>query len=140
MDKPDLEFPYRYYYIPRVGRIFVPSITLKLQTTKGLVDFNFIVDTGADLTTIPRFIADQMGVDLARLPIGSAEGLGGFQVKTWLATVDLYFLKTILTVRASITDENVTPPLLGRVDILDKLYNWHFDTRERRIIFESLRK
>ena len=138
MTNQDLTFPYRYYYLPHIGKVFVPSITLKLQTKNGPVDFDFIVDTGADLTTIPKFIAEQMGIDLSHLPTSVAEGLGGFRVKTWLASIDLHFENTLITVRASVTDENSTPPLLGRVDLLDKLFNWHFDSHQKKIVFESL--
>ncbi|MBI5356441.1 retroviral-like aspartic protease family protein [Candidatus Collierbacteria bacterium] len=136
MDK--LSFPFQYSAIPYIGRIFTPIIPIKLKTVNGVAKFNFLVDTGADLTTLPHFMASRLGIDLSKEKQGVAEGLGGFRVKTWLVKVDLILPDNKLTVRASITDENSTPFLLGRVDLLDVVYSWNFSVRQKQIIFEPI--
>lgn len=103
-----------------------------------MVEFEFIVDTGADLTTLPLYMATQLGIDLSGLPKSTASGLGGAKVKTWLAKIELIFPKTAITVRVSITNENSTPLLLGRVDFLSLRYGWNFNSKDEKIIFEKV--
>lgn len=136
MDK--LLFPFQYSAIPYVGRIFTPIIPIRLKTINGVAKFNFLVDTGADLTTLPHFMASRLRIDLKKEKQSVAEGLGGFRVKTWLVKISLIFPNNELAVRASITDENSTPFLLGRVDLLDVVYSWNFSTRQKKIIFEPI--
>ncbi len=136
MDK--LLFPFQYSAIPYIGHIFTPIIPIKLKTVNGIAKFNFLVDTGADLTTLPHFMASRLGIDLSKEKQSVAEGLGGFRLKTWLVKVDLIFPDNKLTVRASITDENSTPFLLGRVDLLDIIYSWNFDAERKKIMFEPI--
>ena len=138
MQKDNFDFPFQYYFIPSIGKIFTPTIPIKLNTKKGLVEFQFIVDTGADLTTLPFYMASQLGIDLTRAKKSQAEGIGGFKVKTWLTKVELIFPKETVKVRASITNENSTPFLLGRVDLLDTFQSWHFDSKRKKIIFETI--
>lgn len=83
-------------------------------------------------------MASRLGIDLKEAKQSVAEGLGGFRVKTWLVKVELIFPGSSLTVRASITDENSTPFLLGRVDLLDVLYSWDFDAKQKKILFETI--
>ena len=134
----NISYPFRYFEFPDLGRTFIPMIPINLETKKGLVEFNFLVDTGADFTTLPHFMAAELGLDLKRAKRGRAEGLGGHVVKTWIVKVKLLFPKKTLVVRATITDENSTPLLLGRADFLDVLYSWKFDSRQKEIIFEKV--
>lgn len=131
----NLAFPFRYAPIPHIGRILQPVIPIHLQTVRGLVEFQFLVDTGSDLTMLPYFMARQLRLDLSRSHKIVAEGIGGFRLTTWLVTIDLHFPKTTVKVRASITNENSTPFLLGRVDLLDVLYSWNFDAVRKEIQF-----
>lgn len=133
-----ISFPFRYFDIPGIGKTFIPIIPVKLKTIKGLVEFNFIVDTGADLTTLPHFMASRLGIDFKNAPTSSAEGIGGFTVKTWLTEIELFLPKNTVKVKASITNENSTPFLLGRVDFLDVVCGWNFDAKQKEIQFEPV--
>lgn len=135
----NLSFPYTYYILPLIGKTFIPQIPITLKTIKGFVAYNFIADTGADLTTLPFFMAKQLNIDLSKAQKSIALGIGNFKMQTWISRADLYFVKDHpITVRVSITNENETPFLLGRVDLLDVLQSWYFDSRRKQIIFEGL--
>jgi hypothetical protein len=51
---------------------------------------------------------------------------------------ELHFGSRVIKVRASITDENSTPPLLGRVDLLDHLFSWDFNSLQKKIFFKPV--
>lgn len=48
------EFPFEYARIPRLGLLFYPVVRLELRTKAGWQPFEFLVDTGADMTTLPK--------------------------------------------------------------------------------------
>lgn len=135
----NLIFPYRYIDVPSLGRIFYPLITITLKTIdKGFVDFEFIVDTGADLTTIPYYMADRVGINLKDAVKSQSQGIGGFIINTWIARLTLYIKGQAFPVRASVTEDNKTPFLLGRVDLLDTLLTWNFDSSSKTIHFQKV--
>ena len=84
-------------------------------------------------------MADKLNIDLNKATESIALGIGGFKMKSWITKINLYFdhAKPV-NIRASITSENVTPFLLGRVDLLDVLHSWNFDSRNKKIIFEEI--
>lgn len=133
------DFKYRYVDIPVLGQIFFPLITLGLKTIdKGIVDFEFIVDTGADMTTLPFFMGERLGLQLKDAQKSQSQGIGGFLLDTWIVKVPIFIRRKEFIVRASITSDNYTPFLLGRVDLLDKIFSWNFDSKVKKIIFSKI--
>ena len=62
----NINFPFQYDEFPEFGRLFVPIVKIGLNTMDGLVHYNFIVDTGADFTTLPHHMAYRLGLDLKK--------------------------------------------------------------------------
>jgi len=54
-----LEFPFEYADIEGLGRLFYPIIKANLKTINGWQEFEFLVDTGADITTVPSHLLHQ---------------------------------------------------------------------------------
>ena len=137
--KNNFSFSYRYFEIPPFGKTFYPFITVGLKTIdKGFVDFEFIVDTGADLTTLPFFMADRLGVNLKKADKSKSRGIGGHIVNTWITKIPIYFYRIEFFVRAAITVDNETPLLLGRIDLLDQVFSWNFDSINKKILFQQI--
>lgn len=137
--KNKFAFSYRYFEIPPFGKTFHPYVTIGLKTVdKGFVDFEFIVDTGADLTTLPFFMAGRLGLDLRKADKSKSRGIGGHIVNTWITKIPLYFQKVEYFIRTSITSDNETPLLLGRIDLLDQVFSWNFDSLRKKIIFQQI--
>ena len=91
------------------------------------------------MTTLPHFMASKLGINLKTIKQSQVEGIGGVVIKTWITKVDLYLNEKIkVTVRASITNEDSTPLLLGRADLLDKIFGWNFDAKSKQIKFEAI--
>ncbi len=129
-----LFFPFRYE-----GLTFVPLARIGLKTRDGKVDYDFLVDTGADFTTLPKYMAVRLDLNLNSLKQSWATGLGGYTVRTWLTKLDLILSGgVVVNVNVSITNENSTPFLLGRADLLDVLYNWNFNATRKQIEFTKI--
>jgi len=133
-------YPFRYLYPPHGERIFIPEIELYLNTIKGKQSFKFIVDTGSLVTSLPFSMAETLDIDLSKLEKRTFVGIGGFRTEGWLTKIDIYFAKDkpSINIQASIAKENETPFLLGHFGLLDNLQSWHFDSREKEIVFERI--
>jgi len=131
-----IEFPFEYVYLPSFGRIFYPFIPISLKTVDhGWVDFRFIVDTGADLTTLPFFMAEKLGINLSKCKTSKAEGIGGYVIKTWETKISIRLKEYEIITRCSITEDEQTPFLLGRIDSLPERFSWFFDAKNKKIVF-----
>lgn len=102
------------------------------------MEFEFIVDTGADLTTIPHYMADRLGIDLRKAKKSQSQGIGGYLLNTWVVEIPIYIQGDEYQIRTAVTSDDKTPFLLGRMDLLDIRFNWNFDSKNKKTIFERI--
>lgn len=123
-------FPYQTKRIDE-GEISVPVITVELETIKGFWSFEMLLDSGADVTTLPlvslssyfpNFKKDQKN----KIVIGGVEGRGVFAYPHSIHT-KLGNKKFLL--RCYFIESNVDP-LLGRLDFWDK-FSISFDNKKQ---------
>ncbi|MBI4067044.1 retroviral-like aspartic protease family protein [Candidatus Gottesmanbacteria bacterium] len=132
-----LEFPFQFAKVESLGRLFYPIVAVKLKTIFGWQLFDFLVDTGADLTTIPLPIAYTLGIDIKKLPHSQTRGVGGILVSTWNTTVNIAIGKDEFKTHISITKGNSAPPLLGKKDVLEKRYSLTLDSKRKVTILSK---
>lgn len=130
-----IRFPYNYKRID-FGRVVDPTISLDVKAEPGWKSFDFLIDSGADTTTIPIYFTKLVKTEInkrGKTSIGGVEGNGivGYPGKIWIR------LNTdVLSVRCYFIESDVTP-LLGRVDIWNK-YTIIFDNMRKEVVFEKL--
>ncbi|MBI3955985.1 hypothetical protein HY339_01905 [Candidatus Gottesmanbacteria bacterium] len=124
-------FPYQTKRIDE-GKIFVPVVTVELETIKGFWPFEMLLDSGADVTTFPltplaSYFPNFKKDPKNKIVIGGVEGRGVFayphSVHTKLG--NKYFL-----LRCYFIESNVDP-LLGRLDFWN-LFSVSFDNQKGR--------
>ncbi len=108
------------------GNVFLPKMTIlvKLWTNKYQL-FEFIVDSGADCTILPKGMANLVGVLLPSIPDTYMQDATGNKTPAYKGTIAIRFNTESLTLRCLFTDSNTSPLLLGRLDFFDK-YDIHF--------------
>lgn len=114
-----------------------PRITIEVQTLQGFLSFKFLVDSGADVTTLPlnpygELFGFHPHKDTATI-IGGIEGKG---VKAYPHQLVIRIRKHTLRVRSYFVESRVDP-LLGRLDVWDK-FSITFDNQRQRTIFIPL--
>ena len=131
--EPDtsLEFPFAYTKVESLGLLFYPIVQVSLKTIFGWREFDFLVDTGADLTTLPFSTASFLGVDFKKLKKSKTQGVGGIFVPTWDLEIPIKIGQEELKIRASITQDKSTPFLLGRKDIFEEKFSLVLDSKRR---------
>ena len=134
-----LKFPFEYAEVDGLGRLFYPIVKLELGTVYGPREFEFLVDTGADVTTVPAHILPALGISKGKLKVSETLGVGGIKVKTWefKLPVKIGESKLIVSATAVETQENSMPLLLGRKDIFEDRFNLFLDSKNKVVIIEE---
>lgn len=131
-----LKFPFAYAKVESLGLLFYPIIQISLKTIFGWKKFDFLVDTGADLTTLPFTAVSFLGINLTNLKKSKTKGVGGISVPTWDLKMPIKIGKKKLKIHASITKDRITPFLLGRKDIFEERFSLILDSKKRMTILE----
>lgn len=128
-----LEFPFKYADIGKLGKLFYPMITVGLKTVKGWREFEFLVDTGADVTTVPLHLLPVLGIKKSDLSKTQTFGVGGISTAAWDFKLNLKLGQIELAVNASAVNakNDSIPLLLGRKDIFESRFNLTLDSKKK---------
>jgi hypothetical protein len=97
--------------------MFYPGIAVGVQLTSGKYQtFEFILDSGADCTVVPNFLATMAGVKLSPTPDAFMTGVAGISMPCYKGKLNLKIKEHEFTVRCLFTDSDTTPLLIGRID------------------------
>lgn len=131
-----ISFPYRQKTIEE-GIIPDPTVRLALKTSFGIRKFDFLVDSGADTTTIPIKLAQDFldfKPDASQKELVS--GIEGRAIEAYRSFVEILLGDHFYKVRC-IFIRSAVIPLLGRLDIWDK-FTIIFDNMKREVVFEGI--
>ena len=133
-----LKFPFEYAEIEGLGKLFYPIIKLGIKTIYGYREFDFLVDTGADITTVPSHILPALGVKKEDLKTSETLGVGGIKVKTHEFKLPLKFGNLEMFVSATAVDARGSMPLLlGRKDVFEKIFSLVVDSKNKITILKK---
>lgn len=134
-----LKFPFEYVEIEGLGRLFYPIAKLELKTIYGYKEFDFLVDTGADVTTLPADILPVLGIKKDDCKISYTFGVGGIKIKTYEFLLPIKFGRVQLSISASAVDagENSMPLLLGRKGVFEERFNLTLDSQQKIVIIKE---
>jgi len=119
----DVTFPYEYEGKNLFGSVFRPVAKVTFYSPKINInsDVWLVVDTGADFTILPKYVAADLSIDIKKDCIADKTvGVGGNQ--------KIYLLKNKIHVKIGGFDKNIpvaffdsneTPALLGRQGFLE---------------------
>lgn len=118
------------------GIIPLPIANLPVKTKFGVYLVRFLVDSGADTTTLPISIASLFTFKQDQSKKSWVSGVEGRKVAAYSSQIEIGFGKKFYTIRCHFIDSKVTP-LLGRLDIWDK-FNWFFDNKRKQVVFDRI--
>lgn len=121
------EFPFEYVEVEGLGLLFYPIIQLEVKTVFSWKKLDFLVDTGADLTTLPSTVLPLLGLDLKKLPKSSTFGVGGIEVAVRETTIFLKLGADEFAVKTAITEGDGNTFLLGKKDVFEKRFSLKLD-------------
>jgi len=112
-----LKFSFKKEQSSILGTIYRPiSRVLFWSTDKnGWVAVLMIVDTGADYTLLPRFMAKELGIDLEKdCKIFNTYGVGGGERVYFLPKIKVKLGNWERSIPIGFLERNEIPPLMGR--------------------------
>ena len=116
-----------------------PIIPLAIMTREGFKLYDFLVDSGADFTLLPKHFAFEIGIDLAKCKKSTTLGVEGRGMIIYHASILLRIGDYQSKTRCAFANHDKIPPLLGRLDVFS-LYNITFHAGRRSIIFKKARR
>lgn len=117
------------------GLVPEPIIPLGIWTADGLKFYDFLVDSGADLTLLPKSLAIEIGIDLKRCPLSQTQGVEGRGTKIYHSKIKIFIGQWNHVIRCAFAGHDHIPPLLGRLDVFSK-YNITFHAGKNYILFQ----
>ncbi len=105
-----------------------------MKTLWGWQWFDFIVDTGADITTLPSFSFGLFGLQKKDLRRTVTQGVGGIEIDTWATQIPVQIADEQFRIHAVITGDGNTPFLLGKKDVFDSRFSLLIDTKSQRTV------
>ena len=134
-----LIFPFVYAEVESLGQFFYPFVRVSIKTIYDWQDFDFLVDTGADVTTLPKTILPVIGINEKSLKRQETQGVGGIWVETFEITLPVRIDSDEFLIHASVTntEKEGLPFLLGRKDILEKRFSLMIDSKRKVTILKK---
>lgn len=115
-----MQFKYRKESSRTLGVIYRPvAEVIFINGDKEVRDFPY-VDSGADITLIPRSVGELLGFELGNEEIQEMGGVGGSKVPTVLKTIKVRIGEFEFMIKIAWALVEDVQPLLGRVGVFDK--------------------
>lgn len=132
-----MEFP----YLTKRGEneeILGIYLWLKIKTTRGIYrKQRFLFDTGADFTSLPRFSAEVVGIDLSKCKQEIMYTADNEPMVTFRGKIAINFDGKDLELPCVFTDKDDTPFLLGRAGIIEN-FEILLSAKKKKIILEKI--
>lgn len=117
-----VEFPFEVEHTKLLGKIYKPMVTVSFWSVseKRWQAVKMILDTGADFSLLPKYLADWLGLDIKSAKAESlTEGIGGTQKVVLLEGVKVKVGSFERTVTMGVITNSRVPPILGRYTFLE---------------------
>ena len=118
----DLKFDFKKEQSPIFGIIYRPMAKVLFWSKKDnyWVSIRMVIDTGADYTLLPRFMAEKLGVNVEKeCQIFHTRGIGGTGKVYFLSQIKVKLGNWTRTIPVGFLDKDNIPPLLGRQKFLE---------------------
>jgi len=112
-----LRFPFKKEQSSILGIIHRPvaRVIFWSKSKKNWIAVRMIVDTGADYTLLPRFMADRLGINLEKdCKIFNTYGIGGGERVYFLPKIKVILGDWQRIIPIGFLERNEIPPLMGR--------------------------
>ena len=109
-----VSFPYRREWSRLLGEILRPVASIQVKSIAGhWFPALMYVDSGADLTLVPRDFGKLLGMDL-RQNLGTVAGVSGSPLRISVQPAEIRIGDSIAKARIAVALRNDVPYLLGR--------------------------
>lgn len=112
-----IKFPFEKTHSPILGTIYRPVIKVLLNSLdrEHWREVWMLIDTGADYTLLPRYLAEKLGVDVKKdCQIFQTSGIGGAEKVYFLPKIEIKLGDFKRNIPVGFLNRDEIPPLAGR--------------------------
>lgn len=115
-----IAFRYRKEYSKLFGTVYRPVAEVYFRDADGrdLISFMY-VDSGADITLLPRELGENLGLTIEEEQIQEISGVGGGSIPVIIKTIEMRIGEHAMNARVAWSLEEDVPSLLGRMDVFN---------------------
>lgn len=112
----ELKFPFRQEKSIILGKIYRPFAQVHFWSPKGKswTEIWMIIDTGADYTLLPRYLATDLGISLEKGQVFHTTGIGGSERVYFFPKIRVKLGSWERKIPVGFLERNEIPPLMGR--------------------------
>jgi hypothetical protein len=115
------------------GNVFEPEIKIPVQyPVEGFQDVDFLLDSGAVVSSLPRDEAKKLGLSLAKLPRSTFSGFGGTLSFAYRGKITVLLGTEEFVIPVVFTEAAGTKPLLGRSGFFEQ-FSVYFNHEAKQI-------
>lgn len=126
-------------YLPSIGLKWIPTAIVTLSTDNNKFTCEMLVDSGADITLIPRKFGEELGLNFKEDEVKEIRGIGEGTVPYIISKLKMTIGKYTFPVRIGWALIEEIPFILGRLDVFDK-FNIEFKQSSRITIFRVAKR
>ncbi|MEW6069143.1 MAG: hypothetical protein AB1485_00850 [Candidatus Thermoplasmatota archaeon] len=115
-----IEFPYQKEFSELFGEIFRPLAEFEIETSKGWIPIVGYVDSGADVTLLPRSFLKPLKVKIEKSEIKEIRGIGEGRVPVIIKNVGMKIGDKVFNAKIAVALIEDVPYILGREDVFEK--------------------
>lgn len=128
-----LTIPYQQTLYKHFGNAINPQIKLPVKTITGYEEHQFLIDSGAVVSALPKTLAYDLGADLTQLPRITIEGFAGQKTFAYKGEFTVVIGSEEVTIPVVFSENAGASNILGRVGFFDR-FNIMFDAESQKII------
>jgi len=129
-----MRFPYQRDRSSLFGEIYRPVVEFEVHVNGGWIPIVAILDSGADITLLPKSFLDAFGFEPRKEEVKEVRGIGEGRIPVVIKTIRLRLCGVELDAKVAIALVEDVPYLLGREDIFDKFKILFFQARKEVVI------
>ena len=133
VDGAILTIPYQQTLYKHFGNAINPQVELPVKTTKGFKKMEFLIDSGAVVSALPKTKAEDLGADLTSLPRITIEGFAGQKTFAYRGEFVVKIGKEEVVIPVVFSENSQASNILGRIGFFDQ-FNINFDADSQSII------
>jgi len=133
VDGAILTIPYQQTLYKHFGNAINPQVELPVKTVKGYKEMEFLIDSGAVVSALPKTKAEELGTDLTSLPRITIEGFAGQKTFAYRGEFVVKIGKEEVVIPVVFSENSKASNILGRIGFFDQ-FNVNFDANSQSII------
>lgn len=127
-----LVIPYQQTLYKHFGNALNPQVKLQVKTTTGYNSLEFLIDSGAVVSALPKIAALDMGADLENLPRITIEGFAGQKTFAYRGEFVVKIGQDDVVLPVVYSENPQASNILGRIGFFDQ-FNIVFNADDKNI-------